>query len=940
MLPGVAQAKLRAPALQSPTSGASVEALPTFSWAPVRHTAHYEFQLAADRKFASIMAGGGIKTNNTAATLEKAIPDGTYYWRVRAVSMADAAGRWSPTRTLNKAWTTPPILQNEDGLIVSWPVLPLVLHWSTVPHATTYQLAIATDDKLTNVVLGTASKPLETAGTQYALPIALSPGKYFWAVTPVDAQGHKGLRSSVSTFNWIWPTSTTPRVTDLDPDARVFDPQFSWDPVAGAAKYEVEINSAQDFPPNAKWCCSDRVIGTSVSPVTLLANNTYYWRVRAIDADDNAGQWNVGPSFEKSFDKVTPSVPALRMIDVNGATIDANPGAGTPAVTDTPIVAWDPVPGAARYEIQVGTFAGTWDAGGCSFIGPNTVDFYTSVPYWTPTAPQPQSIGPLAWPDAHTAQFLPAAGARYCVRVRARSADDTKNQPVISAAFTQLNDANHPAFQFDDPPAAPATPLTPALHATAGDYIAPASGSSNVRTPLFTWKRIGDADGYYVVVARDEDFTRIADVAYTKIPAYAPHNNASGTYPIPYSDETTAYYWAVIPYKASHTPRVDDDPLNQGFQSYNKLSDPPVPTGPVNGASIDRQPVFQWTRAEHAETYTLQVSPDPNFSSGSLIDDVETSSTAYTSSSTYPADSLLYWRVRANDVNDTHLRWSEEHPVVGTFRRLLDTPVPADDNPVGGQLIPKLSWLPVEGAVSYDLHVDQADGSTRDFTVRSTSFTPTFFYGTGIWRWRVRANFSASGGSVSGPYFAPQLYTRVLEAPQHVQGVKSRSRILLSWDADPAAKRYRAQISKTDAFGSTIENVTTDHTSWAPKLSAGAYRDGGRLYWRVGAIDAGRNTGAYATGFFVLPRGMRVGIAALLRSGKVGIARITVKNASNRPIRGARVTISGVGIRTIRRTTNRKGEVTVRVRPRRRGKLTVTVRRKGYADGLATSQVK
>jgi hypothetical protein len=526
------------------------------------------------------------------------------------------------------------------------------------------------------------------------------------------------------------------------------------------------------------------------------------------------------------------------------------------------------------------------------------------------------------------------------VRVRARSADDTKGQPVISAAFTQLNDANHPAFQFDDPPSVSPTPLTPALHATAGDYVAPAGGSANTRTPLFTWTRVGDADGYYVVVARDEDFTRIADVAYTKVPAYAPHNNASGTFPIPYTDETTAYYWAVIPYKATHTPKVDDDPLNQGFQSFNKLSDPPVPLGPVNGVSVDRQPIFQWTRAEHADTYTLQVSPDPNFSSGNLIDNVETAATAYTSSSTYPADSLLYWRVRANDVNDTHLRWSEEHPVTGTFRRTLDTPVPADDNPAGGQLIPTLSWEPVEGAISYDLHVDQADGTTRDFTLKSTSFTPTVFYGTGIWRWRVRANFAASGGTVSGPYFAPQIYTRVLEAPKNVQGVKSRSRILLSWDSDPAAKRYRAEISTTDAFGSSVEGATTDHTSWAPMLSAGAYRDGGRLYWRVGAIDSGGNTGAYATGSFVLPRGMRVGIFAVLERGTASVATITVTNARNRPIRGARVTISGVGIRTLRRTTNRKGVVKVRVKPRRRGKLTVTVRRQGYADGLATRQVK
>ncbi len=378
------------------------------------------------------------------------------------------------------------------------------------------------------------------------------------------------------------------------------------------------------------------------------------------------------------------------------ATIPANPGAGTPAVTDTPIIAWDPVPGAASYEVQFGSFSGTWNAGGrAPFAVPRCP--HVRSPTGRRLANQPQRIGPSAWPNAHGGQALDAGGAQYCVRVRAQSADDAKGQPVISAAFTQLNDANHPAFQFDDAPPAAPTPLTPALHAAAGDYIAPGGGSANTRTPLFTWKRVGDARRVLRRCRARRGLHADRGRRVHRDPGIRAAQQWQWHYPIPYTDETTAYYWAVIPYKGSHTPAVDDDPLNHGFQSYNKLSDPPVPTGPVNGASIDHQPVFQWTRAEHAETYTLQVSPDPNFSAGNLIDDVETSSTAYTSSSTYPADSLLYWRVRANDINDTHLRWSEEHPVVGTFRRLLDTPVPSDGNPTGGQLIPTLSWEPGRG---------------------------------------------------------------------------------------------------------------------------------------------------------------------------------------------------------------------------------------------------
>src|SRR5207248_10691213 len=105
------------------------------------------------------------------------------------------------------------------------------------------------------------------------------------------------------------PTSTIPIVADLNPDARDFDPCFSWSPIPGAARYEVEINSAADFPAGSKWCCSTATIGTSLAPLKVLGNNGYYWRVRAIDANGHAGQWNSGPPFTKQFDSVTPSVP-------------------------------------------------------------------------------------------------------------------------------------------------------------------------------------------------------------------------------------------------------------------------------------------------------------------------------------------------------------------------------------------------------------------------------------------------------------------------------------------------------------------------------------------------------------------------------------------------------------------------------------------------------
>src|SRR5205823_6977659 len=73
--------------------------------------------------------------------------------------------------------------------------------------------------------------------------------------------------------------------------------------------YEVEINSSADFAAGSKACCDSTTIATSLSPTTVFKDNTYYWRVRAIDPDGNAGVWNLGPTFTKVFDKVPPITP-------------------------------------------------------------------------------------------------------------------------------------------------------------------------------------------------------------------------------------------------------------------------------------------------------------------------------------------------------------------------------------------------------------------------------------------------------------------------------------------------------------------------------------------------------------------------------------------------------------------------------------------------------
>src|SRR5918998_5853994 len=304
-------ATLAAPELVGPASGATVQSLPAFAWSAVAGAARYEFQFAADPGFNSPVLGRGedqFFTRNTRATVKKTVPNGTYFWRVRSVAADGSVSPWSAPRSLRKAWTAAPALQAPaHGAVVSHPSNPLVLRWSPVPYAAKYLVTIASDPMLGSAV--GAHQNVETSGTVYApRALLLPPGTYYWGVTPLDAQGHRGVPSPVASFTWTWPTSASTAVDDLVGDAEVFDPMFSWNPVPGAAKYELEVNPTDDFSPGSKVCCSGPITATSHSPTFMLRDNTYYWRVRALDAFGNAGTWNMAtpPSFTKTFDKAPP----------------------------------------------------------------------------------------------------------------------------------------------------------------------------------------------------------------------------------------------------------------------------------------------------------------------------------------------------------------------------------------------------------------------------------------------------------------------------------------------------------------------------------------------------------------------------------------------------------------------------------------------------------
>ena len=675
---------------------------------------------------------------------------------------------------------------------------------------------VASDPLLGSIVFQYSNQddqngPPNVAATSAGIASPLAPGSYYWAVQPVDAEGNRGVacRYDLQLGLAIRDRAAGHRPRPLD---QAFDPKFSWNPVPGAARYEVEINPSVDFSPGSKVCCTGTTIATSLSPPKVFKNDTYHWRVRRSTRTGRGGLER-RPVFKKTFDNVPPR-PTPPSRTCTCATTRATPGpTSTRARWATrPGSDRDLEPGARRLGLPGGGRAVRHRREPVQLDGAGEplgrLDRGERLDAARRGLERPQALRRLA-PGRERAR-QPDPGT-YCVRVRARTDRDTNSLDVYGD-YTYLDDGTGrgTAFDVDGLPAGRVARL--------------------LRLPLL--RRLPDAGGprhkdAHAVLHLEPD-TRRPELLRARLEGLelhldrrlrvharpglrAPNIERGPTY----TDETTSYYWAVLPAQDFDGNLAKGDPLSAAASDFQKQSAPPSLLSPSAGQVFLDQPTFRWGPAEGARRYRLQVASDTSFSN--LLDDVTTDGTSYSSNTTYPADTVLYWRVRADDENLNGLNWS----AVGTFQKTLPVPVPSASNPTSGDMLPVWSWAPVQGASSYDVEVDQPDGQHKVF---GGLYSPLVSFikmtGTGIWHWRVRAEFPRTGsGATPGPYSSLHAFTRTISQPVNLQTDSGTDHVLLSWNPRIGVKNYRVEISSTPDFSVSVEDVKTDNTSFAPTMT-------------------------------------------------------------------------------------------------------------------------
>ena len=196
------------------------------------------------------------------------------------------------------------------------------LKWNAVSGAAKYEVYRSYSEN------GTYTKYSTTTGTSYTNTDYIENGNtYYYKVRALGSNGTAGAWSSVVSVTYK-QTLPAPTVTGgNDAQGR---PTLKWNAVSGAAKYEVYRARSM----NGDYIKYSTVTGTSYTNTSYIEDgNTYYYKVRALDANGTAGAWSSVVSV--TYKQTLPAPTVTGGNDAQGR----------------PTLKWNAVSGAAKYEV-------------------------------------------------------------------------------------------------------------------------------------------------------------------------------------------------------------------------------------------------------------------------------------------------------------------------------------------------------------------------------------------------------------------------------------------------------------------------------------------------------------------------------------------------------------------------------------------------------------
>ena len=642
-------------------------------------------------------------------------------------------------------------------------------------------------------------------------------------------------------------------------------PTLKWNAVSGAAKYEVY----RSYSENGTYTKYSTTTGTSYTNTGYIENgNTYYYKVRALDAKGTAGAWSSIVSVTYKQTLPAPTVTG------------GNDSQGRPTLT------WKAVSGAAKYEvyrarskdgdyIKYSTVTGT-SYTNTSYIENGNTYYYrvralnssgvagawssvVSVTY-KQTLPAPTVTGGNDAQGRPTLKWNAVTGAaKYEVyRARSKDGDYIKYSTVTGTSYTNtsyIEDGNTYYYKVralkSDGTAGAWSSVVSVTYKQTLSAPTVTGGNDAQGRPTLKWNAVSGAAKYEVYRARSKNgeyikYSTVTGTSYT---------NTS------YIENGNTYYYKVRALKSDGTAGAWSSVVSV---TYKQTLSAPTVTG---GNDAQGRPTLTWnavTGAAKYEVYRAR-SKDGTYSKYST-----TTGTAYTNSSYLTSGATYYYKVRALDANGNAGPYSAVVSV--TCRLKLTAPTVTGSTDSQGR--PTLKWNAVTGAAKYEVY--RARSMNGDYikysTVTGTSYTNTSYLANGTtYYYKVRA---LGSDGTAGPDSTPVsvTYKAPFGAPLVTGSKDSQGRPALKWDKVTDAAKYevyRAR-SKDGTYSLMSTQSATGYTNTSYLTNGTTY------YYKVRALKANGTASAYSSVVTITYGTVPTPAAPAMRSAKADSAGITV----------------------------------------------------------------
>ena len=680
------------------------------------------------------------------------------------------------------------------------------LKWNAVSGAAKYEVYRARSKD------GTYTKYSTTTGTSYTNTGYIENGNtYYYKVRALDANGTAGAWSSIVSVTYK-QTLPAPAVTGgNDAQGR---PTLTWKVVTGAAKYEVYRARSKD----GDYIKYSTVTGTSYTNTSYIeSGSTYYYKVRALDANGTAGAWS---SVVSVTYKQTLSAPTVT---------GGNDAQGRPTLT------WKVVTGAAKYEvyrarskdgdyIKYSTVTGT-SYTNTSYIEDGNTYYYkvralksdgtagawssiVSVTY-KQTLSAPTVTGGNDAQGRPTLTWKAVTGAAKYEVYRARSKDGTysKYSTTTGTAYTNSSYLTSGATYYYKVRALDA-------NGNAGPYSAVVSVTCRLKLtaptvtgstdsqgrPTLKWNAVTGAAKYEVYRARskDGDYIKYSTVTGTS------YTNTS------YIENGNTYYYKVRALGSDGTAGPDSTPVSV---TYKAPFGAPLVTGSKDSQG---RPALKWDKVTDAAKYEVYRarSKDGTYSLMSTQ-----SATGYTNTSYLANGTTYYYKVRALKANGTASAYSSV--VTITYGTVPTPAAPAMRSAKADSAGITVSWDTAANAVTYNVYRTADAGSSWTqvaSSVKGTSYKDTTVQKGVKYGYKVRG--VAADGKTLGPMSSTGVTAKVTAAsttPDYVKLTSARrvtGGIQLTWESTADAKTYNVYRKVDGASGWTLLASSVSGTTY------------------------------------------------------------------------------------------------------------------------------